>query len=269
MIIDAHVHIGGESVGFEMSEAVVLESMEKYNIDVCLVSNGDAGEYGHEAEPIPAELQVDQKTALKRIICFAKENEGRIYGGFWCKPHHEVLDDEIDALIAENRKNIVFLKVHPFHSNLAFDDEKMIPYLELAKKYNMPVVIHTGSGYNDSPERVLNMAKKYPMLKFIMAHMGLGTDNQLAIELMAKADNLYADTTWVPVSTTLEVIKRYGSERVMFGTDSPIDGVDTYYCNKEGEPSLYRQYFGELKDLISKEDYENLMWKTAKEVFDI
>ena len=170
MIIDAHVHIGGESVGFEMSEAVVLESMEKYNIDVCLVSNGDAGEYGHEEEPIPAELQVDQKSALKRIIDFAKENEGKIYGGFWCKPHHEVLDDEIDALIAENRKNIVFLKVHPFHSNLAFDDEKMIPYLELAKKYNMPVVIHTGSGYNDSPERVLNMAKKYPNAILVLAH---------------------------------------------------------------------------------------------------
>ena len=133
----------------------------------------------------------------------------------------------------------------------------------------MPVVVHTGNSYNDSPERVLNMAKKYPKLKFILAHMGLGTDNSLAIDLMAEANNLYADTAWVPVSTTVEVIKRYGSKRVMFGTDSPIDGVDTYYCNKEGEPSLYRQYFGELKDMLSKEDYENLMWKTAKEVFGL
>lgn len=269
MIIDAHVHIGGEPVGFEMPEAVVLESMEKYHIDVCLVSNGDAGEYGHKNEPIPAELQVDQVTALKRVIQFSKENEGRIYSGFWCKPHHELMSDEIDKLVAENRKYLVFLKVHPFHSNLAFDDDRMIPYLELAMKYNLPVVIHTGSGYNDSPKRVLAMAKKYPKLKFVLAHMGLGTDNQLAIDLMAEADNLYADTAWVPVRTTLEVIRRYGSKRVMFGTDSPIDGVDTYYCNKAGEPSLYRQYFGELKEMISEEDYENLMWKTAKEVFDI
>ena len=185
------------------------------------------------------------------------------------KQEAQKLTTEIEQLVAENRQNLVFLKVHPYHSNLAFDDDKMIPYLELAVKYNLPVVIHTGEGYNDSPERDFAMAKKYPQLKFIMAHMGLGTDNQLAIDLMAEADNLYADTTWVPVSTTLEVIKRYGSKRVMFGTDSPIDGVDTYYCNKEGEPSLYRQYFGELKEMISKEDYENLMWKTAKEVFNI
>lgn len=269
MIIDAHVHIGGDSVGFDMSEDTVLLAMEKHHIDICLVSNGDASEYGHDLEIVPEEMQINQKTALERVIRFSKENEGRIYAGFWCKPHHENLTAEIEQLIAKNRQNLVFLKVHPYHSNLAFDDEKMIPYLDLAVKYNLPVVIHTGEGYNDSPERVFVMAKRYPQLKFVMAHMGLGTDNQLAIDLMAEADNLYADTTWVPVSTTLEVIKRYGSKRVMFGTDSPIDGVDTYYCNKEGEPSLYRQYFGEIKDMISKEDYENLMWKTAKEVFNI
>lgn len=269
MIIDAHVHIGGGPVEFDMPENFVLESMEKYNIDVCLVSNADSGEYGHELELIPQERQIDQKQSLARIIQFAKENEGRIYAGFWCKPHHEKMDEEIGKMIAENRKYLVFLKVHPYHSNLAFDDEKMIPYLDLAVKYNLPVVVHTGNSYNDSPERVLNMAKKYPKLKFILAHMGLGTDNSLAIDLMAEANNLYADTAWVPVSTTVEVIKRYGSKRVMFGTDSPIDGVDTYYCNKEGEPSLYRQYFGELKDMLSKEDYENLMWKTAKEVFGV
>lgn len=269
MIIDAHVHIGGGPVEFDMPENFVLESMEKYNIDVCLVSNADSGEYGHELELIPQERQIDQKQSLARIIQFAKENEGRIYAGFWCKPHHEKMDEEIEKMIAENRKYLVFLKVHPYHSNLAFDDEKMIPYLDLAVKYNLPVVVHTGNSYNDSPERVLNMAKKYPKLKFILAHMGLGTDNSLAIDLMAESNNLYADTAWVPVSTTVEVIKRYGSKRVMFGTDSPIDGVDTYYCNKEGEPSLYRQYFGELKDMLSKEDYENLMWKTAKEVFGV
>lgn len=269
MIIDAHVHIGGEAVGFKMYESIVLESMDKYHIDICLVSNGDSGEYGHDLKLLPEDVQIDQKTSLERAIQFAKKNEGRIYAGFWCKPHNEVLDEEIEKLIAENRKYMVFLKVHPYHSNLAFDDDKMIPYLDLAVKYDLPVVVHTGDSYNDSPERVYNMAKKYPTLKFVLAHMGLGTDNLLAIEMMEKADNLYADTAWVPVSTTMEVIKRFGSKRIIFGTDSPIDGVDTYYCNKEGEPSLYRQYFGELKDMLSEEDYDNLMWRTAKELFKI
>ena len=64
MIIDSHVHIGGETVGFDMSEATVLLGMEKYHIDICLVSNGDASEYGHDLEIVPEEIQVDQKSAL-------------------------------------------------------------------------------------------------------------------------------------------------------------------------------------------------------------
>ncbi len=269
MIIDMHVHIGGENLGFDMSEAMVLESMEKHHIDVCIISNSDVAEVDHQLNPLPMELQVGQKEALKRSIDFAKTNKGRIYVAFWCKPNTECIDEELDRMIGENREYVVALKVHPYHSNLAFDDDKMIPYLNLAVKYNLPVIVHTGTSYNDSPERVYNMAKKYPGLKFILAHMGLGGDNVLSMDLMAKAENLYADTAWVPLHTTLEVIKRFGSKRIMFGTDSPIDGVDTYYCNKWGEPSLYRQYLGELKNMISSEDYKNLMVNTTKEVFGI
>lgn len=67
-----------------------------------------------------------------------------------------------------------------------------------------------------------------------MVHMGLGTDNKEAIDLLEKVDNLYGDTTWVPMDTTLEVIRRYGEERMVWGTDSPIDGVNTYRCNGAG-----------------------------------
>ena len=55
----------------------------------------------------------------------------------------------------------------------------------------------------------------------------------------------------------------------MFGSDNPIDGLDTYYCNPKGEPNMYGQYLGSLKEMISKEDYENLMEKTARKVFGI
>ena len=71
------------------------------------------------------------------------------------------------------------------------------------------------------------------------------------------------------METTLEVIRKYGSERVMFGSDNPIDGLDTYDCNPWGEPSLYRQYFGPLKEMVSQEDYVNLMEKTARKIFGI
>lgn len=268
-MIDSHVHIGGDAAGFEMNEQTVLHSMNKYGIDISIVSNGDSAEYADGKVRIPEEMQMNQEETLARVIDFCRANPGKIYGAFWCKPHHEHLTERIDKMIMENRDIIVALKVHPCLSNLSFSDEKMVPYLDFAVKHDLPVIVHTAKDEVDSPMRVYEVACRYPQLKFIMAHMGLESDNSLAIELMDKAENLYADTTWVPVKTTLEVIRRYGSGRVVFGSDNPIDGLDTYACNPLGEPGLYRQYFGELKQLISPEDYANLMEGTARRLFGI
>ena len=72
MRIDTHVHIGGEKVGFSMTEEMVLAAMEKYRIDYALVSNGDAVEVSHEQKLIPSELQISQEDALRRVLAFAK-----------------------------------------------------------------------------------------------------------------------------------------------------------------------------------------------------
>lgn len=268
-MIDTHVHIGGDAAGFHMNEEIVLKSMEQYNIDISIVSNADSAEYITTDTPVPKDMQISQTKTLARIIQFCRENPGKIYGAFWCRPNSETVTEETDKMLADNRDVIVALKVHPTLSNVSFSDEKMYPYFELAQKYNLPIIVHTANDKVANPLRVYEMACRYPNLIFIMAHMGLETDNKLAVDLMGKAPNLYADTAWVPIETTLEIIRKYGSERVVFGSDNPIDGLDTYFCNPKGEPSLYRLYFGELKEMISHEDYANLMEQTASKIFGI
>ena len=83
-MIDSHVHIGGEAEGFIMNEELVLQSMEKYGIDISIVSNADSVEYGDDLVMLPKEKQVNQEETLARIIRFCRENQGKIYGAFWC-----------------------------------------------------------------------------------------------------------------------------------------------------------------------------------------
>ncbi len=278
MIIDTHVHIGGSDVGFSMSEEKVLAAMEKYHIDFCLVSNGDAVEVDHEQKLIPKEYQVSQEDALRRCITFARSNPGKIGVGIWVKPLTEKVTKELEQLIAENRDIVSALKLHPYHSKISPVDEKVRPFLELAKKYNLPVVSHTGTGPEDAPVHVYEAARKFPEIPFVMVHMGLGSDNKEALELLGKADNLYGDTTWVPVETTIEAVHRYGSRKLFFGSDMPIDGTDTYLCNPKGDRSLYQDYFkhplfekncGRLAEKLDKDAYEDIMWRNAARVFGI
>ena len=139
----------------------------------------------------------------------------------------------------------------------------------LARDFGLTVVSHTGGIEQARSIHLYNAAKAHPDINFVMVHMDLGTDNSEALNLLGKLPNLYGDTTWVPVKTTVEAIKRCGSEKMLFGTDNPIDGKDTLLHNRTGDRSLYQQYFNELKEMISPEDYENLMYKNAVRVFGI
>lgn len=269
MLIDVHTHIGGDKVGFFMTEDMILEEMEKYHIDYCIVSNGDSVECDHEQNPIPECFQVSQKESFLRTIKFARENPGKIGIMPWIKPATETVDEEFESLIKDNLDIVKGIKVHPFHSNTFFDSERMEPYLKLAQKYHLPVMSHTGGCEAADAKYVCKMALKYPDVNFILAHMGLGTDHKEAISLLEQADNLYGDTAWVPVASTVEVIKRYGSKRILFGSDSPIDGVDTYLKNPKGQPSMYQEYFHGLEEVIGADAYKDLMYRNAMELFKI
>ncbi len=268
MIIDTHAHIG-KLLTFNMPEENVLYSMEKYGINFSLISSVEAAENSHSGKKIPRIFQKSQNKVLEKSLKFARENPDKIGILPWLKIRQELPDENFVKMLRENRDIIYGLKLHPFHSRTAPDEEKLEPIYRLAKEYNLPIVSHTGGCDEASSQRLYNTAKKHPELNFVMVHMDLGTDNEQAINLLGKLPNLYGDTTWVPVSSTIKAIEKWGSEKILFGSDNPIDGKDTYLTNGYGQRSLYQEYFNEFKSAVSKADYENVMYKNAQRLFNI
>ena len=267
MIIDTHVHIG-TGLGFVMTEEDVIYSINKYGIAHAIVSNAEAASHGHDRKPLPESEQKTQLECLQRAIRFARENMGRISIQHWVKPCEEITG-ELKNLIENNLDIIKGIKFHPFHAGCSFSGEKCRKYIDLAAEYNLPVISHTGTEYDDNPQRLFEMAKHYPQTNFVMVHLGLGSDNKEAIDLCSQRENLYGDTTWVSTESALEFINKCGDERLMFGSDSPIDGKDTYLNNGKGDRSLYQEYFSEFKTQVSKETYEKIMWRNAARLFDV
>lgn len=267
MIIDTHVHIG-TGLGFHMTEADVLYSLDKYGIDYAIVSNTEVSSHDHDRKLLPANLQKSQIECLERSIKFARENPKKISVMHWVKPMEEITS-ELRNLIENNLDIIKAIKFHPYHAGCAFTSEECRKYIDLAAEYALPVVSHTGTGYDDNPQRLFEMSKIYTKTPFVMVHLGLGSDNKEAIELCAQRDNLYGDTTWVSTKSALEFINKCGDDRLLFGSDSPIDGKDTYLTNGRGDRSLYQEYFNEFKDEVSKETYDKIMYKNAAKLFKI
>lgn len=268
MIIDTHVHIG-DMLDFKLTKDDVIYSMDKYGIDYSIVSSLNASEFDFQLRPIPQKLQHSQLECLNDVIEFAKSFPKHIGAAVWVKIYGEKADYDLYKAINDNRKYIKAIKFHPYHSNVPFDSDKVMPFIDLAEHYGLPVLVHTGGSDAASCVRVYNMAKRFPKTKFFMVHMGLGTNNNEAIELVSKLPNLYGDTTWVPLKSTIKLIKTAGIEKVVFGSDNPIDGKDTYLHNRTGDRSLYQEYFNELKEMITPEEYDRLMYKNAAELFGI
>ncbi len=268
MIIDTHVHIGN-MIGFHLTEEDVLYSMRQYGIAHSIVSCLDAAEFDHDLRLIPPKYTHSQLECLQKTVDFAKKYPDRISAAVWVRPYHEKADYDLYKAINDNRRYIKAIKFHPFHSNVPFDAPSMEPFLELTQHYGLPAVVHTGGSDAASCQRVYAMAKRFPKVRFVMVHMGLGTDNREAIDLISKLPNLFGDTTWVPLTSTLRLIQTAGINKIFFGSDSPIDGPDTYLHNRHGDRSLYQDYFHVLPKLLAPDDYDRLMYRNAADFFGI
>lgn len=90
--------------------------------------------------------------------------------------------------------------------------------------------------YLSEPKQIIKAAKKFPKVNFIASHMGYPHLDQM-IDLMNKCPNVYTDVSGLFKSgyedkfesilkkEVPRVVEAAGIERVMFGTDFPIQSV--------------------------------------------
>lgn len=267
MIIDAHAHIlTSKNDAIENGEDafnVLQEIVANNKIDYVVVSNIDAIET--KTTDSGYEYVMDGKTQVeltKRMIELLKDKPNyRILP--WCKPHTEGFSAEFAKLLLDNMKNISGLKFHPFHSKLKITDKKVKPYIEFAEKYNLPILVHCAIDKYSRAKYTYKIAKKYPNVKFIMAHLELFSSNFKKTEKrLLKLENLYADSAWLPADEVINLIRIGGEDKIIFGTDAPIGGKDHY--------EKYSIFFDEkFIGSISNSAYEKLMYKNARKVYRI
>jgi predicted TIM-barrel fold metal-dependent hydrolase len=228
------------------------------------VSNIEGTEVDQNQTPIPLDFQVSQRVVNERVLRFVRAHPDRLGALLWIKPATEGCTPEFEAMVADNLDVVHGLKVHPFLSGTSLASSAVEKYIDLARKHDLVIVAHTAGSPESSPQSVYEVALRYPEVNFVMVHLGLGTDNQEAIELVSRLPNLYGDTTWVAPIKALQAIRECGEDKILFGTDNPIAGADTY-----GAPDFYMYYFDEMQADLSRQAYEKLMFRNAIRLFKL
>ncbi len=223
--IDAHVHLATWPSKGECKKNI-LSGMERFGIDISIISHADCSSFpGDVRVPCPP---ISAVQGLTEVLELARENPGKIYASAWIKPLVEPEPSaELTKLICDNRDVVVALKLHPFCERISPCDPRMEPYYELARHQNLPVLCHTALDFHSSIGRLILAAKEHPDIRFVAAHLELGSDHNYAINALKEVPNVFADTAWVDALSAKKALDELGDNRVFFGTDAPIDGENT------------------------------------------
>ena len=173
--------------------------------------------------------------------------------------HHDS-PDALDELERLKENGIKGVKLHPDIQAFKIDDYRCLKIYELCEQNRLPVLLHTGDDRYDysNPNRLLPVLEIYKDLTFIGAHLAGYSIWEEACDKLGQAPNLYVDcsSSFFRLSTEKaeELMRRWGAERVLFGTDYPM-----WDAQKE-LTTLLSMHFTE-------EEFRKILWDNAYNLF--
>ncbi|MBR6706078.1 MAG: amidohydrolase [Clostridia bacterium] len=154
------------------------------------------------------------------------------------------------------------VKIHPDFQGFEVDSPKAFRLFEACIEFDLPVLVHTGDFRYDysNPERTARVLKALPELRMIGAHLGGWSVWDRAEKLLSGFENLTVDTSssfrWLGKDRSAELIRSFGTDRVMFGTDYPM------------WPQRWELDF--LRSLgFDREEEEKILWKNCAGMYRI
>lgn len=201
-IIDAHAHIGyiGGWADVGITEEGLIAQMDEYNIEKTALCNEDND----------------------LTLSVMKRHPGRIIGCVYVNPLNQKTVDDMDKYI---EAGFAAVKLNPLRHAYCADAEIIDAVMEKAKKYNIPVCIHSGHPPYSLPWQVGLLAERHPDVKLMMIHMGHGHGVYIdaAIKMALRYPNIYLEMSGMPMPSKIrEAYERVGADRIMFGTDTPF-----------------------------------------------
>jgi len=177
----------------------------------------------------------EQVRSINEFIAREVESHPGLLTGFGTlHPASADLDGDIDHLFDLGLKGV---KLHPDIQKFKLDDFRCLRIYDRCEG-RVPLLIHTGDSRYDfsNPNRLLPILKIYRNLTVIGAHFGGYSIWEQAAELLAGTPNLYVDCSSTMFALDDEkvaaLIRAYGADRVLFGTDypmwSPLDEVENF-----------------------------------------
>lgn len=274
-IIDAHIHLSNIESFKETAQSLskvdyslegVQAEMEAANI-VLAIGMGvtETPKMGFPDYEANTPMGLDLGESLpKTIVYCAGINPYKLDATAIAELEREIQKDYVVGIK-------IYLGYYPFYAY----DQVYDPVYELAEKYDLPVVFHTGDTYSERgllkyshPLAIDEVAVKHRNVRFMMAHFG-DPWTLTGAEILYKNRNVYADLSGLVVGARKELeqaqegillqhlrhalVYSNSYDKLLFGTDWPL--------------APFGPYIEFIQNLIPESYHEDVFYNTALKVF--
>jgi predicted TIM-barrel fold metal-dependent hydrolase len=236
VIVDCHTHLNYYADESKPALPGTLETLQKEmkrnRIDFSMVLTS----YKESAGRPSTRMVVEATRPLKNIYVVA---------GVSFHLHDQNYLNEIEEYIQE--KSVRGLKFYCGYEPFEPNHPKMLPAIELAKKYDIPLMIHSGDTFSPKgklkyshPLLIDELAVDHPDLKVVICHLGNPWIRD-CMEVVYKNANVYTDISGLVLGDFSDRFERYMAKqleemllfgvepgKVLYGTDFPISSMSSY-----------------------------------------
>ena len=261
-VIDSHCHIYPEKIAERAVKGTddfySAASQCKGTVDDLIKRGNMAGIDRFVVQSVATTPK--QVTSINEFIAASvREAPDRLIGLGTLHPESDDLAADIRHILDLGFKGV---KLHPDIQQFKIDDYRCLKIYELCEREGLPILMHTGDYRYDfsNPNRLLPILKIYTSLTVIGAHLGGWSVWDEAARTLCDVPNLWVDCSscfgFISRERVEELIKCYGADKVLFGTDYPMWTPD-----KEIETFL--------KMDLSERDRKKIFSENAIKLFDI
>ena len=227
-IIDAHAHIYPEKIAEKATVAIgdfydIKMEMSAGTAERLIEEGKEAGITRYVVHSVATTAH--QVRSINEFIKKEMQKHPEFIG--FMTLHQDLTEEEVNHEVEWAIENgFKGIKLHPDFQKFYVDENNAEKFYKAAGD-RLPILFHAGDNRFEysKPQRIVNMAKKYPNVNFIAAHFG-GYRCWDDAKLYKGLKNVYFDTCsslpFISAKKAKEIIDMLGVERFFFATDFPM-----------------------------------------------
>jgi hypothetical protein len=199
---DIHTHTGWKDPdGFSLTADSLIEALDLIDGRAAVFTLADPDGY---------------RGANDRVLAEAAESGGRLVPLCRVDPRVDGRAEAERALAA----GALGIKLHPRAERFRLADPEVEPLIALADERRLPVIVHAGRGIPALGRDAVDLARRYPGARLILAHAGV-CDLAWIWREVGDLPNVFFDTAWWNTSDLLALFAFVPPGQILFGSDAP------------------------------------------------